>query len=190
MGAPSVLGKKLTIHILNTANIHVEVTTGEGATVKLQLPPTATVMMVKQEVERELGIRPRDACVFSINKAHTEKLQDEETVESLLVGEEAKLELWLLVKQADMQQVVVSELTAKPSMILGDGTPGDGDKQLSSLLILIGSLPAKWQFIASRSATSALERWSASSAKKARARDSLIAQVEEETPGSRHSGGA
>jgi hypothetical protein len=114
----------------DTANIHLEVTTGEGVTVKLQLPPTATVLMVKQEVESELGIKPREAIVFSGNKAHTEKLQDEVTLDSLLVGEEAKLELLLLVEQADAQQVV-PELSAEPSLVLGDGTRGDGDTQLN-----------------------------------------------------------
>jgi hypothetical protein len=98
-------------------NIYLEVTTGEGVTVKLQLPPTATVLMAKQEVESELGIRPREAIVFSGNTAHTEKLQDEETLDSLLVGEEAKLELLLLVEQADAQQVV-PELAAEPSLVL------------------------------------------------------------------------
>jgi DNA-binding beta-propeller fold protein YncE len=106
------------------------VTTGEGVTVKLQLPPTATVLRVKQEIESELGIRPREAIVFSGNKAHTEKLQDEETLDSLLVGEEAKLELLLLVEQADAQQVV-PELSAEPSLVLGDGIDGDGDMQLN-----------------------------------------------------------
>jgi sugar lactone lactonase YvrE len=110
----------------DTTNIHLEVTTGEGTTVKLQLPPTATVLMVKQEVESELGIRPREAIVFSGTKAHTEKLQDEETLDSLLAGEESKLELLLLVEQADAQQVV-PELAAEPSMVLGDGTAGDDD---------------------------------------------------------------
>jgi DNA-binding beta-propeller fold protein YncE len=114
----------------DTTIIHLEVTTGEGVTVKLQLPPTATVLRVKQEVESKLGIRPREAIVFSGNTAHTEKLQDEETLDSLLVGEEAKLELLLLVEQADAQQVV-PELTAEPSMVLGDGTTGDGDTQLN-----------------------------------------------------------
>jgi DNA-binding beta-propeller fold protein YncE len=114
----------------DTTNIHLEVTTGEGVTVKLQLPPTATVLMVKQEVERKLGIRPREAIVFSGNKAHTEKLPDEETLDSLLVGEEAKLGLLLLVEQADAQQVV-PELAAEPSLVLGDGTGGDGDTQLN-----------------------------------------------------------
>jgi DNA-binding beta-propeller fold protein YncE len=112
-----------------TTNIYLEVTTGEGVTVKLQLPPTATVLMVKQEVESELGIRPREAIVFSGDNAHTEKLQDEETLDRLLVGEEAKLELLLLVEQADAQQVV-PELTAEPSLVLGDGTAGKGDTQL------------------------------------------------------------
>jgi hypothetical protein len=85
---------------------------------------------VKQEVESELGIRPREAIVFSSNKAHTEKLLDEETLDSLLVGEEAKLELLLLVEQADAQQVV-PELSAEPSLVLGDGTGGKGDTQLN-----------------------------------------------------------
>jgi DNA-binding beta-propeller fold protein YncE len=118
------------------------VTTGEGVTVKLQLPPTATVLMVKQEVESKLGIRPREAIVFSGNKAHTEKLPDEETLGSLLVGEEAKLELLLLVEQADAQQVV-PELAAEPSLVLGDGTRGGGDMQLNHPLgaAFIGAHP-------------------------------------------------
>jgi hypothetical protein len=114
----------------DTTDIDLEVTTGEGVTVKLQLPPTATVLMVKQEVESELGIKPREAIVFSRNKAHTEKLPDEETLDRLLVGEEAKLELLLLVEQADAQQVV-PELAAEPSLVLGDGMEGDGDMQLN-----------------------------------------------------------
>jgi DNA-binding beta-propeller fold protein YncE len=114
----------------DTTNINLEVTTGEGVAVKLQLPPTATVLMVKQEVESELGIRPREAIVFSGNKAHTEKLPDEVTLDSLLVGEEAKLGLLLLVEQADAQQVV-PELAVEPSLVLGDGTGGDGDMQLN-----------------------------------------------------------
>jgi hypothetical protein len=112
----------------DTINIHLEVTTGEGVTVKLQLPPTATVLRVKQEVESKLGIRPREAIRFSGNKAHTEKLQDEETLDGLLEGEEAKLDLLLLVEQADAQQVV-PELAAEPSLVLGDGTQGNGDAQ-------------------------------------------------------------
>jgi DNA-binding beta-propeller fold protein YncE len=115
----------------DTTNIHLEVTTGEGVTVKLQLPPTATVLRVKQEVESELGIRPREAVVFSGNEAHTEKLPDEETLDRLLVGEEAKLELLLLVEQADAQQVV-PELSVEPGLVLGDGTRGDGDTQFAN----------------------------------------------------------
>jgi DNA-binding beta-propeller fold protein YncE len=115
----------------DSTNIHLEVTTGEGVTVKLQLPPTATVLIVKQEVERKLGIRPREAIVFSSTKAHSDKLPDEETLDSLLVGEEAKLELLLLVEQADAQQVV-PELSVEPSLVLGDGTGGNDDTQLNN----------------------------------------------------------
>jgi hypothetical protein len=141
------------------------VTTGEGVTAKLQLPPTATVLMAKQEVGSELGIKPRGGCLFSSIKAHTEKLQDKETLDSLLVGEEAKLELLLLVEQADAQQVV-PELSAEPSLVLGDGIAGDRDNQLSYPLGVApiashptGSLHPKWKDIASRSATSALGCW-------------------------------
>jgi hypothetical protein len=126
----------------DTANIPLEVTTGEGVTVKLQLPPTATVLMVKQEVESELGIRPREACVFSRNTAHTEKLQDDVTLDSLLAEEEATLELLLLVEQADAQQVV-PELSMEPSLVLGDETKGEGDIQFNHPLgaAFIGAHP-------------------------------------------------
>jgi hypothetical protein len=115
----------------DTTNIHLEVATGEGVTAKLQLqlPPTATVLMVKQEVESKLGIKPREAIVLSGNRACTEELQDEHTLDSLLVGERAKLEVLLLVEQADLQQVV-PELHVEPSLVLGDGTHGDGDTQV------------------------------------------------------------
>jgi DNA-binding beta-propeller fold protein YncE len=45
------------------------------------------------------------------------------------MGEEAKLELLLLVEQADAQQVV-PELSAEPSLVLGNGTGGYADTQL------------------------------------------------------------
>jgi hypothetical protein len=143
------------------------------------------VLIVKQEVESELGIKPREAIVFSGNNAHTEKLPDEETLDSLLVGEEAKLELLLLVEQADAQQVV-PELATEPSLVLGDGTEGAGDKQFScptaAVLILTGSLLPNSLDIASRSATSALEHWPASSANKTLAEDSLNSQLELRSP--------
>jgi hypothetical protein len=58
------------------------------------------------------------------------------------VGEEAKLELLLLVEQADAQQVV-SVRSVKPSLVLGDGTAGDGDTQLNNprCLAFIGAHP-------------------------------------------------
>jgi DNA-binding beta-propeller fold protein YncE len=115
----------------DTTIIDVEVATGEGATIKLQLPRTATVLMAKEEVERMLGIRPREARVFSINAARTEKLMDEETLVGLLMEEgQAKLELLLLVEQADAQQVV-PELPVEPSLILGDWSWEEGRTQFS-----------------------------------------------------------
>jgi DNA-binding beta-propeller fold protein YncE len=49
------------------------------------------------------------------------------------VGEEAKLELLLLVEQADAQQVV-PELSAEPSMVLGDGVYKGDNTQFNSPL--------------------------------------------------------
>ena len=44
----------LSVHSLVLREI-VPMTTGEGVTAKLQLPPTATVLMAKREAESELG---------------------------------------------------------------------------------------------------------------------------------------
>jgi hypothetical protein len=64
------------------------------------------------------------------------------------VGEEAKLELLLLVEQADAQQVV-PELSVEPSLVLGDGTWGDGDTPVNHPLgaAFIGAHP-DWLVVA------------------------------------------
>jgi hypothetical protein len=41
-------------------DVTLEVTTGEGVTLKFELPANETVFRVKQEVEQEQGIRPRE----------------------------------------------------------------------------------------------------------------------------------
>jgi hypothetical protein len=110
-------------------DVQVEVTTGEGKTVKMQLPPAATVLMVKQEVERAQGIAPRDACIFVHDDAREEKLEDEETLRSLRRAKGALVSMSLLVEKADAQQVVPA-LSAKANMTLGDGEAGNGDAQL------------------------------------------------------------
>jgi hypothetical protein len=81
--------------------------------------------MVKQEGATSESGRG-GLAFFSSNEAHTEKLQGEETLESLLIGEEAKRELLLLVEHVDAQQVVPETLSLEPAIVLGNGTAGDG----------------------------------------------------------------
>ena len=94
-------------------------------------------------------IRPRDACVFLLNKAHREAAGRCDSGEPACGGE-AKLELLLLVEQAD-EQKVVPELAMEPSVVLGDGTKGAGDMQRNhptgaafTALILTARIPNKW----------------------------------------------
>ena len=107
-----------------------EVTTGEGGTFKIELPPTEKVLRVKEEVERELGIATSDACMFCANEAFEKELE-EETVGMLREGKGKKVLLSLLVSKADAQQVV-PELVAEAQMVLGDGTAGENDGQLNN----------------------------------------------------------
>ena len=111
-------------------NVSIEVTTGEGDTLKIELPPTEKVLRVKEEVERELGIATSDACMFCANEAFEKELE-EETVGMLREGKGKKVLLSLLVSKADAQQVV-PELVAEAQMVLGDGTAGSDDGQLNN----------------------------------------------------------
>jgi hypothetical protein len=112
-------------------DVQVEVTTGEGKTVKMQLPPAATILMVKQEVERAQGIAPRDACIFVHDDAREEKLEDEETLRSLRRAKGVLVSMLLLVELADAQQVV-PELAANADMVLGNGEAGYSGEQLNN----------------------------------------------------------
>jgi DNA-binding beta-propeller fold protein YncE len=93
-------------------DVDVEVTTGEGVTVKCVLPPHETVLQVKQEVERKEGIKPRDARLFVNDGSCEEALEDSETLRRLRQAKGAKVEMSLLVDQADAQ-AVIPELTAE-----------------------------------------------------------------------------
>jgi DNA-binding beta-propeller fold protein YncE len=109
--------------------VEVEVTTAEGVTLKIVLPPTAKVLEVLQEVERKHGIDPRGALVFLNDCACDDRLDVSVTLENLQRSTGGKVELSLLVEKADAQQVV-PELASEPSTMLGDGTEGSGDLQL------------------------------------------------------------
>jgi DNA-binding beta-propeller fold protein YncE len=86
-------------------SIKVEVTTGEGVTVKLELASTATVLDVKEGVQHAHGISTRDARLFVHNESRG-VLRDEETLTSLSPAEDAMIEMCVLVEQADAQQIV------------------------------------------------------------------------------------
>jgi DNA-binding beta-propeller fold protein YncE len=111
-------------------DVQLEITTGEGETMKVVLAATETIVRVKEEVERELGVAPRDAHLFSTNEAFEEELTSE-AVGMLRAWKREKVLLSLMVLHADAQQVV-PELTTKAGVILGDGNRGDGDQQLWS----------------------------------------------------------
>jgi hypothetical protein len=110
--------KQIRIEPTLECDIHVEVTTGEGATVKLKLPASSTVLIVKQEVGRELGIAPGDACIFIHDEAREEKLEDKETLHSFVRSNGGALHMMLLVERIDAQQVV-PEMSVDAAALLG-----------------------------------------------------------------------
>jgi DNA-binding beta-propeller fold protein YncE len=73
---------------------------------------------VKQAIEREIGILPRDAHLFVHNTTREEELVNEELVASLRRGEGKKVEMSLLVEQADAQEVIPA-LAANAEVVLG-----------------------------------------------------------------------
>jgi DNA-binding beta-propeller fold protein YncE len=109
--------------------IQLEVTTGEGLTLKFALPAQVTVLRVKEEVEQEHGVKPRDAMLFAHNVSCEEELEDSERLRVFRRAKGAKVEMSLLVEQADAQQVV-PQLEVEPCVVLGDGCGGSADKQL------------------------------------------------------------
>jgi tripartite motif-containing protein 2/3 len=111
-------------------DVQVEVTSGEGFTLKLKLPPSSTVLAVKQAFEHAHGIAPRDACVFAHDDSHPGALGDGETLGSLRGEKGALVQMSLLVEKADAQQVV-PDLAPKADVVLGDGHRGDGDEQFN-----------------------------------------------------------
>jgi DNA-binding beta-propeller fold protein YncE len=98
--------------------VKLEVTTGEGVTLKLELPPTATVLEVKQGVEHERGISPRDARIFVHDEAHEEELADEESIGSFRRERGAVVSMSLIIEKADAQ-LVVPQLPSQADIMLG-----------------------------------------------------------------------
>jgi DNA-binding beta-propeller fold protein YncE len=92
----------------------VEITSGEGFVTKLALPPDTKVLAIKMFIERERGIAALELRLFS----QSEELKDTQKLGTLL-RDGAPVQVSMLVDKADAQQVV-PELSADPSMVLGD----------------------------------------------------------------------
>jgi DNA-binding beta-propeller fold protein YncE len=110
--------------------VNLEVNTGDGTTIKLQLEPKATVLMVKQEIERMHGIEAMHAHLF-VHGEEQQELGDLEELRSLPFQQANVLLVSLLVIQADAQQVV-SGLSVEPEFVIGTGSRGSSTVQLSN----------------------------------------------------------
>jgi DNA-binding beta-propeller fold protein YncE len=106
--------------------VQLEITSPGGETLKVALPAEATVVRVKEEVERKLGILARDVCLFSMNEAFEEELW-EETVGSLQEGEGKKVLLSMLVDENPLAGIRIAELVAERDFMLGGVTHGNKD---------------------------------------------------------------
>jgi tripartite motif-containing protein 2/3 len=112
-------------------DVSVEVVTGCGGTCKFALPPTATVHMLKQQVERDAGFKSALVKLYVHDDSREEGLENGESLGSLRRGRGQAVLITMMVEEADAQEVVL-RLAGKEDLVLGDGTRGDGDGQLSN----------------------------------------------------------
>jgi DNA-binding beta-propeller fold protein YncE len=106
-------------------DIEVEVTTGEGVTTKLQVSATATVLTVKQGIEREHGILPTEARIFCQDEMREDELRNDEMVRNFRIMYGAKVEMLMLVEKSDALQVV-PEMRKAADLVLGEEMAGNG----------------------------------------------------------------
>jgi hypothetical protein len=107
----------------------VEVVTGGGETHKFALPPTVTVLMLKQQVERDAGFKSAEMKLYVHDDLREEELENGETLGGLRQGKMLAVLITLIVHDPDAQEVV-PRLGAKADLVLGDGTRGDGNGQM------------------------------------------------------------
>jgi hypothetical protein len=110
-------------------NVRTEVTTGDGKTHKFTLPPTSTVLVLKQHMAHDAGFKPQQNRMFVNDDSREEELEEEERLGSLRRGKELAVPITMVVEEADAEEVV-PRLAAEADLLLGDGTSGDGDAQL------------------------------------------------------------
>jgi DNA-binding beta-propeller fold protein YncE len=105
---------------------NVEVTTGEGVTMQLNLPVDATVFTVKMAVEHENGNAVPGMHMFLHDVTRDEELRNDETLKNLQKETGTKVELSLLMEDLPDAQQVVPILAPKADVTLEDhGTEDD-----------------------------------------------------------------
>jgi hypothetical protein len=112
-------------------DVAVEVVAGDGGTRKFTLPPTATVLMLKQQVERDAGFKPALVKLYVQDDSREEELENGERLGSLRQGRGQAVLITLMVHTPNAQEMIAG-MAAKADIVLGDGTEGDGDGQLSN----------------------------------------------------------
>jgi DNA-binding beta-propeller fold protein YncE len=110
--------------------VAVEAITGGGETHKFTLPPSATVLMLKQQVERDAGFKSAEVKLYVHDDLREEELENGETLGSLRRGEGLAVLITLMVHHTTDTQEVIAGLAAEADLVLGDGKRGDGDDQL------------------------------------------------------------
>jgi hypothetical protein len=103
-------------------DVKLEITTGGGATTKLELSPTTTIYGVKQDLEQRLGMPKQDLQLF--HESSKLQLPNEHTIAELPSSKqkqtEAPVKLLLWTRQAEAPEVV-SNLATQPNLVLRGG---------------------------------------------------------------------
>jgi tripartite motif-containing protein 2/3 len=110
-------------------DVAVEMITGGGETHTVTLSPNATILVLKQQVERDAGFKCAGVKLYVHDDSREEALENGETLGSLRRQKGMAVLITLMVHTPDAQEVVAG-LAAEADLVLGDGTRGTGDGQL------------------------------------------------------------
>jgi DNA-binding beta-propeller fold protein YncE len=106
-------------------DVAVEIITGGGCTHKFSLPPTATVLVLKQCVECVAGFKSVLVKLYVHDDSREDALENGETLGSLRRGKGLAVLITLVVHAPNAE--VVAGLAVEADLVLGDGTKGDSD---------------------------------------------------------------
>jgi hypothetical protein len=101
-------------------DVRVEVITADGGTHKFTFPPTATVLMLKQQVEHNAGFKSAGVKLYVHDDSREEALGKGERLGSLRRGKGLAVQITLMVHTPDAQELIPG-LAAKADLVLGDG---------------------------------------------------------------------